>query len=155
MLSDGDNDLFRERSLVPAKADGRGGARAGSGRPKGALNQVNRDLRTYLENLTGKSAIVEQYRLAAVAVLTDEAELIRLGKLWNCTRLEVVDRVGKAADRVFPRVYPSLGAIEVRPAGAPDNPMDAADPFARSLFDLAADQWTNVTPSTDDLPDEQ
>lgn len=106
-----------ERAGLPAPTHG--GARDGAGRKPGSLNRVNQDLRQYLVGVTGKEAILAQYRLAIVDVF-DGAALDELAKLWRCDRLEVVDRVGAAFQRVARHVYPQLGSLEIRPAGAPD-----------------------------------
>lgn len=112
---------------LPARQHG--GARPGAGRPAGSQNHVNRDLREYLVNLPsvdglgGHDAIAEHWRLAALPFLgEDEDKAERAIQLVmrraGCSRKEAFDIWHREASLVFPKVYPSIGSIELLPPGS-------------------------------------
>jgi hypothetical protein len=116
------DDLFAGSSggsSVPATTGQRGGARPGAGRPIGAFNRSNRELREYLVKLTGKDAIVEQWRLASVPIMTDRTALQKLALHFGCSRKEAAEIWLRANALVNPHAYPKLGSIELKPPGAP------------------------------------
>lgn len=116
-----------------------GGKRPGAGRPQGAVSRVSQELREYLIGLTGRDAIVEQYRLAALPLMgldDDQAEaaIALVMRRAGCSRKIAFDLWLKAADLVYDRIYPRLGAIELTRRGAPGNPIEADDLFAGSAI---------------------
>lgn len=117
-MAEGKDDLFGGGSAAVPAANS-GGARPGAGRPRGSLNVYNRDLRRYLEQLTGRMAIVEQYQLASMPMMTDEAAVRDVCRRFGCTPKEAAQLWLQAAALVYPRIYPSLGSIEVKAPGAP------------------------------------
>src|SRR6266853_6120422 len=73
---------------LPALAGVKGGARPGAGRPLGAFNRSNRELREYLIKLTGRDAIVEHWKVAAVPIMSDRTKLLKLARYFDCSLKE-------------------------------------------------------------------
>src|SRR5690242_9810634 len=100
-----ENTLFGEVARAPETLPaptGRGGARPGAGRPVGAFNRSNRELREYLIRLTGRDAIVEHWKVAAVPIMSDRTKLLKLAKYFDCSLKEAFEIWHRSAALVFP-----------------------------------------------------